>query len=150
MAGDEMAPVIGYETEYFFDQGRQSWRLHRIPDPKDPDPIRYAILACIVEALLDAFNFRLSKGFRRNGKHIPPRNWDGVSSPYAPYDPEMLPSWTEHVSPVDKQYLRDVMPQRMLDSEDRLVLHEPLFEGGGSNIFLKRNIVAGEHNFYTI
>lgn len=74
-------------------------------DPRDPDPIRYALLACIVESLLDAFNWCLSIGLRRNGKHIPPTNWDGVNSPYAPYEPLSLPSWTRHVPAVEKQYL---------------------------------------------
>lgn len=74
-------------------------------DPRDPDPIRYALLACIVEPLLDAFNWCLSIGLRRNGKHIPPTNWDGVNSPYAPYEPLSLPSWTRHVPAVEKQYL---------------------------------------------
>ncbi|WEW60452.1 hypothetical protein PRK78_005938 [Emydomyces testavorans] len=146
MGGDEMLPVIGYETEYFWRQGRRSWELHRIPDPKDSDPIRYAIIACVVEALLDAFNWRLSLGLRRNGKNIPPTDYDGINNPYAPYDPVALPSWTEHVPPVEKQYLRDVMPSRMLDSEGRLMLHTD----AKSEIFEKRNIVATEHKFWTI
>lgn len=30
MGGDEHLPVVGYETEYFFGQGRRAWDLHRI------------------------------------------------------------------------------------------------------------------------
>ncbi|EER30007.1 hypothetical protein D8B26_007283 [Coccidioides posadasii str. Silveira] len=146
MGGDEMLPVVGYETEYFFYQGRRAWELHRIPDPCDPDPIRYAILACIVESLLHAINWRLSIGLRRNGKHIPPTNYDGVNNPYAPYDPVSLPAWTQRVPPVDKQYIAKVMPERMIDPRGRLVLHTD----AESDIFEKRNIVASEHKFWTI
>jgi hypothetical protein len=146
MGGDEMLPVVGYETEYFFFQARSSWELCNIPDPQDPDPIRYAILACTLESLLNAFNFRLRIGMRRDRNHIPPTN-DG----YAPYIPIVtLPSWTQRVPPVSKEYIRDVMPERMVDSLGNLVIHAFEHEGEGSPIFLKRNIIATEHKFYTI
>lgn len=141
IGGDEMLPVVGYETEYFFFQSRRSWKLSRIPDPQDPDPIRYAILASIVEGLLESFNFRLSVGLRRDYKHVIATN-EG----YAPYDPELGPSWPKHVLAVDKQYLRDTMPQDMLDSKGRLVLHEGVEDGP----FVRRNIIATEHKFWTI
>jgi hypothetical protein len=146
MGGDEMLAVVGYETEYFFFQSRRAWELHRIPDPRDRDPIRYAILACIVEALLEAFNMRLRIGMRRDHRHIPSTN-EG----YATYDPIVaLPPWAKNVPPIDKQLLRDIMPRRMLDSFGNLVLHEPVEEGKGSEIFLKRNIIASEHKFWSI
>ncbi|KAK2801313.1 hypothetical protein FQN51_005413 [Onygenales sp. PD_10] len=141
-----MFALVQYEVEYFWFQSRQSWELHCIPDPKDPDPIRYAILASIVESMPEAFNFKLSIGMRRNGKHIPPTDWDGVNNPYAPYVPVTIPSWPQHVPAVDKQYLRDVMPARMLDSEGRLMLHEE----ADSEIFMKRNIIATEERFWRI
>ncbi|EEH11521.1 conserved hypothetical protein [Histoplasma capsulatum G186AR] len=116
MAGDSMNAVIGYEVEYFWYHSEHSWQLERIPDPKDPDPIRYAILACLVESMPEAFNFKLSKGMRRDGNNIPPGDWDGVNNPYAPYTPVAGPEWTKHVPPIDRDYLRDVMPERLLDS----------------------------------
>lgn len=42
------------------------WELACIPDPQDNDPIRHAILASMVEALVDAFNARLELGIRRD------------------------------------------------------------------------------------
>ncbi|EDN07252.1 predicted protein [Histoplasma mississippiense (nom. inval.)] len=116
MAGDSMNAVIGYEVEYFWYHSEHSWQLERIPDPKDPDPIRYAILVCLVESMPEAFNFKLSKGMRRDGNNIPPGDWDGVNNPYAPYTPVAGPEWTKHVAPIDRDYLRDVMPERLLDS----------------------------------
>ncbi|EGC46506.1 conserved hypothetical protein [Histoplasma capsulatum var. duboisii H88] len=118
MAGDSMNAVIGYEVEYFWYHSEHSWQLERIPDPKDPDPIRYAILACLVESMPEAFNFKLSKGMRRDGNNIPPGDWDGVNNPYAPYTPVAGPEWTKHVPPIDRDYLRDVMPERLLDSRE--------------------------------
>ncbi|PGH14599.1 hypothetical protein AJ79_02934 [Helicocarpus griseus UAMH5409] len=146
MAGDDMYAVIQYELEHFWFTSARSWELHRIPDPRDPDPIRYAILACIVEAMPPAFNFKLSIGMRRDENNVPPTDWDGVNNPYAPYEPVHGPEWTKHVPPVDKQYLRDMMPERMLDSEGRLILHED----GESEIFAKRNLVASEGMWYRI
>jgi hypothetical protein len=59
--------MMGYECEYFFFHKQRSWHLVAIPDPMDPDPIRYAILASMVDALVDAFNWRLELGLRRDG-----------------------------------------------------------------------------------
>lgn len=41
------------EIEYFYDQ---PWTVSKIPDPKDTDPERYAILAVIPHYLMKAFN----------------------------------------------------------------------------------------------
>ncbi|PGH29217.1 hypothetical protein GX50_08052 [[Emmonsia] crescens] len=141
MAGDDMYAVIQYELEYFWYQSGRLWELHRIPDPRDSNPIRYAIIACIVEAMPASFNFKLSIGMRRDENNVDP-----TESGYAPYEPVAGPMWTKHVPPVDKQYLRDVMPERMLDSQGRLVLHEE----ADSEIFNKRNLVASEGMFYRI
>ncbi|KAG8691517.1 hypothetical protein FRC09_011598 [Ceratobasidium sp. 395] len=51
------------ESAYFWRHG--DWPIHNIPDPKDPDPIRYAVLASLVEELVDAFNFKIELGLRR-------------------------------------------------------------------------------------
>ncbi|KAE8346432.1 hypothetical protein BDV24DRAFT_158667 [Aspergillus arachidicola] len=61
--------AIPPEVEYFWYQ--RSWILCRVPDPRDPDPVRYAILASIIEELAKTFNWRLSLGMRRDKrKHI--------------------------------------------------------------------------------
>ncbi|KAK2811280.1 hypothetical protein FQN49_008472 [Arthroderma sp. PD_2] len=65
MASGEYAPM-GRETEYFWYRG---WELNSIEDPQDSDPVRYAILASLVEELVTAFNWRLSLGMRRNRPH---------------------------------------------------------------------------------
>ncbi|EEQ35608.1 hypothetical protein McanMca71_002985 [Microsporum canis] len=143
MAGEEFCDVVGYETEYFWYQDRHSWEPHRIPDPADPDPLRYAILACIAEALVLALNWRLSLGMRRNGNHIHRQHG---SDPYPPYNPLPMPSWVRNVPAVSTSYLRSTVPGSKLDSEGRLVL----IDEGNSEIFRKRNIIASEFRFYTI
>jgi hypothetical protein len=85
-------PLIGTETEYFWYQYRRNWGLKMIEDPRDSDPVRYAILACLVEELVKAFNWRLSIGMRRNRQHIH-RITD--EDPYPSFTPEILPPWTK-------------------------------------------------------
>lgn len=48
---------------------------------QDPDPIRYAIIACLIESMPETFNFKLSKGMRRVGNNIPSGDWNGVNNP---------------------------------------------------------------------
>ncbi|OBZ65521.1 hypothetical protein A0H81_14489 [Grifola frondosa] len=54
---------VGYETQYFWTQ--TSWKVQDIPDPKDPDPVRYAILASFVETMTICFNERIDLGLLR-------------------------------------------------------------------------------------
>ncbi|OJK02583.1 hypothetical protein ASPACDRAFT_39890 [Aspergillus aculeatus ATCC 16872] len=111
--------LMGYETEYFF--YRSGWKLQHIPDPKDADPLRYAVIACIVEELHQAINWRLSLGLRRSGEHVY-RETDEHSWP--PYVAEELPEWTRKVAPIDKDLLRRSVPPEKLDTDGNLVLEE--------------------------
>ncbi|KAG9094679.1 hypothetical protein FS749_012025 [Ceratobasidium sp. UAMH 11750] len=54
---------IMQESAYFWRHG--DWPIHDIPDPQDPDPVRYALLASLVEELVEAFNFKIERGLRR-------------------------------------------------------------------------------------
>ncbi|PGH19380.1 hypothetical protein AJ80_04021 [Polytolypa hystricis UAMH7299] len=139
MLSGEYSPV-GQETEYFWYQ--PSWRLASIPDPADPDPIRYAMLACLVEELVTALNWRLSLGMRRNGKHIlRKRNGD----PYPPYNPVSGPAWTRDVPPIPRESLVGLPPEFVRDG-CKLVLQVK----GVSEVFAKRNIVTNVGWLYTI
>lgn len=58
---------VQYETEYFyFHRDPARWSLENISDPKDDNAQRYAFVACIVEAMVAAFNWRLSLGLQRD------------------------------------------------------------------------------------
>ena len=63
------------------------WCLSNIPDPCNTDPLRYAMLASIVEGLVAAFNWRLSNGQRKDGKHV--RRL--IENPFPSFDPEDVP-----------------------------------------------------------
>lgn len=135
--------MVGTETEYFWYQNRGRWALERIADPRDPDPIRYAILASLAESLVDAFNWRLGLGMRRNKKHI---RRERDSDPYPSFMPENAPGWASSVPAIDLQLLRDTMPPHILDGDGRLVLEI----NGCDSIFAKRNIVTNVGWLYTI
>lgn len=95
---------VGYETQYFWDQ--VSWRVEDIPDPKDPDPVRYAVLAGFAEIMAICFNERIDLGLLRLGN-------DGSCNPrsqelrrtlsreefitYTVRHHEKAPSWTADV-----------------------------------------------------
>ncbi|OJJ50432.1 hypothetical protein ASPZODRAFT_2118010 [Penicilliopsis zonata CBS 506.65] len=134
--------AIGPEVEYFWYQARHSWSVHCIPDPCDHDPIRYAILACIAEELADAFNWRLSQGLRRDGKHIYRETLDDVLPNYTP---ETAPSWTRKVPPIDVNLIEG-LPDDVLDSSGKLILEQ----GGQNLVFAERNIVTNTGYFRTI
>lgn len=135
-------PLMGWETEYFvFSQPK--WRLQDIPDPMDPDPLRYAMIASIVEELGEAINWRLSLGLRRNGEHVY-REKD--TDPLPLFTPEILPGWTKKVPPMDKELLKSSVPADHLDGEGNLLLEEK----GESPIFARRNIITNTGWLYTI
>lgn len=135
--------AISPEVEYFWYQSRRAWVLDRVPDPCDPDPVRYAILASIAEELAEGFNWRLSLGMRRvKSQHIYPKSFDEELPPFTPM---VAPSWTKRVPPVDVDMIAD-LPSDFLDSSGRLVLEE----GGDTPAFVARNIMTGTGDFYTV
>jgi hypothetical protein len=56
------------ELESFWFQPH--WPVHAIPDPHDPDPERYAVLAVIPALLVSAFNKRIDLGLPRDAQPI--------------------------------------------------------------------------------
>ncbi|TEY83987.1 hypothetical protein BOTCAL_0023g00060 [Botryotinia calthae] len=132
MMGDYVP--LGSETEYFWYQSTEKWSLSSIPDPKDSDPIRYAVVACIVEELVHAFNWRLALGMRRSGEHIRRKN---EGDPYPPYTHVVGPEWTSSVPPIKPDMLRE-LPSEMVTEDGKLVLEER----GCDENFEKRNIIT--------
>ncbi|KAE8373552.1 hypothetical protein BDV26DRAFT_285021 [Aspergillus bertholletiae] len=135
--------AIPAEVEYFWHQVRRSWAVHRIPDPNDSDPIRYAILASIAEELADAFNWRLGLELRRDiTKNIYHESFDDELPPFVP---DGAPCWTSSLPAVDYHLIED-LPDNLRDSSDKLVLEE----GGENANFAKRNIVTNSGFFRTV
>ncbi|KAI0161735.1 hypothetical protein GGR52DRAFT_137179 [Hypoxylon sp. FL1284] len=56
------------EVEFFFNQ--PTWAIAAIPDPKDPDPPRYAILSVLPYYMIRAFNRLIERGLPRGSPAI--------------------------------------------------------------------------------
>ncbi|TVY86967.1 hypothetical protein LAWI1_G006883 [Lachnellula willkommii] len=130
--------LLRLECEYMWRQPGRKWVLRSIPDPHDPDPIRYAMLASIVEELVKAFNWRLQHGQRRNGKNVR----RSIGNPWPQYHPEVTPSWTAFVPPIQEEDLCELPPDMVQNG--KLFLAD-----GGSDNFARRNFDAPTRYFYT-
>ncbi|CAL3970763.1 unnamed protein product [Diplocarpon coronariae] len=126
------------ECEYIWRQQSRKWSLSSIPDPRDLDPVRYAILASIVEELVDAFNWRLENGQRRNGRNV----YRSKENPRPHYNPEATPPWTASVPAIQEKDLSS-LPPRMIQTGQLL-----LGDGPCEN-FLRRNFDADTRYLYT-
>ncbi|RFU23898.1 hypothetical protein B7463_g12439, partial [Scytalidium lignicola] len=130
--------LLRLECEYMWRQPSRKWSLISIPDPRDPDPVRYAMLASIVEELVKAFNWRLQHGARRDGTFVR----RSIENPWPKYDPELTPSWTASVPAIQKEDLCE-LPSDMVQNGQ-------LFLGdGGCENFIHRNFDAPTRYLYT-
>ncbi|KAJ7666680.1 hypothetical protein DFH06DRAFT_1184461 [Mycena polygramma] len=97
---DYNANEMMMDSQYMFHE-QAHWRLADIPDPRDPDPIRYAILASLAEDLVDSFNYKITMGLRRGITLDKP--WligEFKKDPHPPL--ESAPSWTSAVGPLSQ------------------------------------------------
>lgn len=68
--------------------------------------------ASIVEELVVAFDERLKNGQRRDRKNVR----RSMENPWPDYDPEITPSWTALVPPIQEENLRD-LPSDMVQND---------------------------------
>jgi hypothetical protein len=125
-------PRLGLEVEYFYFHTEPRWALEAIPDPKDEDPVRYAILASLVEALAGAFNWRLSLGLLRDGSKV------FKSEEIVPYVPVKIPEWAKKVAAVGEGL---VLLEEGMTQHSELNFSEP---------FQRRNITTSMGYLYTL
>ncbi|PPQ69045.1 hypothetical protein CVT26_003754 [Gymnopilus dilepis] len=134
------------ESQYWFHRQSQ-WLLVDIPDPQDPDPIRYAILASLVEALVHSFNQKIRIGLRRGITNKKPllivefRN-----EPDPPF--ENCPSWCKQVGPLSHQLDLDPRYNTTIPPDIKLLPAEALDDD--IRPFAKRNITANFVQLYNI
>ena len=83
------------EIENFWNQ--HGWPVASIPDQRDPDPVRYAILAAIPYLLVRAFNRNISLGLPRDAPAV---IIDFEELERRPKVLEEVPSWCQHVAPL--------------------------------------------------
>lgn len=117
------------EIEYFFN--KPSWAVAAIPDPADPDPIRYAILAIIPQYQALAYNRLIQRGLPRGSPAI-------IAGPEALRELqrreirlETVPSWAANVPRLAQTF---VIPDE----------HGNVPIEGISQRFLEMNIIAEE------
>lgn len=111
---------VGYEVQYFFFHPNQ-WRIEDIPDPRDDNQERYAILASLIDVLVNSFNWRYDLGLRRSGNREDPQ-------PAC----EVAPKWAREV-------------KRLVDP----LAFEPGFLKE-ENAFIRRNIYLSSAYFYNV
>ncbi|KAI9760320.1 MAG: hypothetical protein M4579_001724 [Chaenotheca gracillima] len=107
------------EIEYFFRQ--HWWAVADIPDPKDSDPMRYAVLACIPHLLVLAFNQNIELGLPRDAPPIM-TNEEVEELKARTKAFESVPEWTKKVPALEERfiipYMHDGFPQFLDDMDD--------------------------------
>lgn len=98
---------IRNEVEFFFNQ--PSWALAEIPDPQDPDPERYAVLAVLPCYMAHAFNRLIERGLPRGSPAIIMGDAAEAELKSKPVVLEKEPKWTAHVPRLQKTL---VIPER--------------------------------------
>ncbi|KFY02089.1 hypothetical protein V490_00655 [Pseudogymnoascus sp. VKM F-3557] len=88
---------IRNEIEYFWNQDK--WAVCDIEDPKDDNPIRYAVLSCIPHLLVAAFNANVELGLPRNA---PPIMTNDQIDEFRTREKkfETVPEWTRKIGPL--------------------------------------------------
>lgn len=124
------------ELEYFFN--RAEWPVNAIPDSKDTDAQRYAILAVLTALLCRAFNRLIEKGLPRDAPPIV-SDWDALAA--QPRIPEEMPQWAKEVPKLSTRL--DIPDEKdvFLDGpDDPKVCKE----------FLEKNILIEEPHIYFV
>ncbi|MCJ1253566.1 hypothetical protein MMC24_001378 [Lignoscripta atroalba] len=116
------------EIEYFWNQ--HQWEVSAIPDPRDPDPARYAILSVIPQLLVRAFNRNIALGLPRDAPAI---ILDMEALKEKPKVLEIAPAWCKCVPPLEKTLrLPNEQGEFLLGKEDDQACLE----------FLEKNILV--------
>lgn len=129
--------VVGYNTglrseiEFFYNQ--PTWHVSALPDPEDPDPQRYAILAALPHYLVIAFNRLAERGLPRGSPAIITGIEEEDKLRAQEVKLETEPEWTKHVPRLEKALVipsdtgmepdADVQSRRLLDLN--IVAEEP-------------------------
>ncbi|KAL9132146.1 MAG: hypothetical protein Q9217_000080 [Psora testacea] len=124
------------EIEYFWNQ--HQWAVSAIPDPQDPDPTRYAVLAVIPKLLVKAFNRNIEMGLPRDAPAII-TDFDELQA--RPKILEEEPGWCKQVPALEETLV--------LPNEEGIIL-EGKRDENASPEFLEKNILALAHHIYFV
>lgn len=133
LSADEPHALV-QETQYFWDGPHALWQLEHVPDPRDSDGERYALLASLVESLVLAFNYRMSLGARRGGG-VGGEWQKGADADDGREQQETCPAWTATVPPLE-------VPLVLRTEED--------FTPTACDPFAKRNIKANSRSLFAV
>ncbi|KAL9086812.1 MAG: hypothetical protein Q9165_006959 [Trypethelium subeluteriae] len=132
VADDEIR--LREDIRYFWGE---EWAVADIPDPRDPDPERYAILAAITGMLVLAFNYKIGLGIPRDGPSMIRGRAHLRQLQAQPKKWEKEPGWAKRVKPLKKRLVLPTAKGRLPEDEKQACA--PL---------LKKNIFAWEPRIY--
>lgn len=132
---------VGREFEKFWN--RWAWKTCDIPDPMDPDPERYAVVACIPALMCIAFNARIRLGIPRDRPHVWTSealdNWRRGEREY-----ETEPDWAEMVPQLDEKLS---IPHWDCEKREWIMLNS--FDSStASREFERKNVLIGQPHIY--
>ncbi|WEW60262.1 hypothetical protein PRK78_005747 [Emydomyces testavorans] len=130
-----------FETFWF----HSDWKVYEIQDPRDPDPERYAVLACIPALLCLAFNKRIELGLPRDAppifSHDQLDEWKSQERQY-----EKEPAWAESVPA-----LHEPLAIPHWDNDKREFVALDGFENdNASKEFAKKNILIWQPHIHFV
>jgi hypothetical protein len=108
------------ELEYFC-TSNPTWAVSALPDPEDPDPLRYAILAVLTRLMCDAFNRRVDVGLPRDAPAIVS---DFAALAARPKVYEQPPAWAGRVPPLSERVFIPDEKGAISDENDEEVSEE--------------------------
>ncbi|KAI0056071.1 hypothetical protein BV25DRAFT_1894624 [Artomyces pyxidatus] len=93
------------EIQYFW--RRHEWPGCNVPDPHDPDPLRYALFAALTEILITSFNMQINRGLPRDvPKLLHESEFEAIRARPRIFDVQL--AWALQVPPLQKTvFLRD-------------------------------------------
>lgn len=121
-----------------------SWAVADLPDPRDPDPERYACLACITMLLCAAFNKRISLGLPRDAPAI---FTEDMMDEWKAREPsfERGPEWAARVPPLKEEL---AIPHWDNTQRDFVPLDKRLEHGKASPEFASKNILIWQPHIH--
>ena len=97
--------VLGWTTAFrnefeYFCCSHPDWSVSALPDPIDPDPTRYAVLAVLTQLMCASFNRRIERGLPRDAPAI---IIDFAALRARPKVYERPPGWADHVVALEEK-----------------------------------------------
>ena len=97
--------VLGWTTAFrneleYFCCSHPDWSVSALPDPIDPDPTRYAVLAVLTQLMCASFNRRIERGLPRDAPAI---IIDFAALRARPKVYERPPGWAGHVVALEEK-----------------------------------------------